>query len=221
MPQEGERVLCTRCGGSGLEIEVWRGGGLTGPACKLCNRRGYIVYSQGGCITAMLAKLLWVGLALLIVVCVGGFLLRKSLQAAHEPAGVRNRTELALASTTPGASMDGFRVGTCIDAVRSVSTAVPCTAPHQGEVYALIAVDVPAGTPFPGLERLWAFGREHCEAGFEPYVGQAASRSSLRWAAYVPDADDWAAGERALSCALFVDGRMTTRSTGSLRGSGR
>lgn len=81
--------------------------------------------------------------------------------------------------------------------------AVPCSAPHDNEVFHL--ADYPAGAeaPFPGQEELDRFAAQQCEAAFGSYVGVAYASSRFVMAPVQPTEESWAEGDRELICILF------------------
>ena len=97
---------------------------------------------------------------------------------ASEPAAARDASG---AVTTEG-SVDAFAValGDCIDEpddaadsedeVTDVDSvrAVPCDAPHDGEVYSVF--DLPDGD-YPGEDEIVSTGDERCLEDFEAFVG--------------------------------------------------
>ena len=82
--------------------------------------------------------------------------------------------------------------------------AVPCSEPHDNEVYYIF--DYPAGgdAPFPGDAELLDWGLETCIGAFESYVGATYLQSRLDVAPLIPTADSWEGqGDREIVCALY------------------
>jgi hypothetical protein len=95
---------------------------------------------------------------------------------------------------------DQFAPGSSID--RQGVHLVACADPHQHEVYAIERNADPPTTPFPGDQAMSAFSDDVCLAAFEPAVGVDYRQSSLDFATIKPDAKSWAAGDRAVICAV-------------------
>lgn len=98
--------------------------------------------------------------------------------------------------------------------------AVPCTEPHDNEVFAVQTL--PSGLSsgeFPGNDALQAESYDYCSgAVFGDYVGTPYLDSALDVFTLTPTAESWEQGDRDFVCALYrVDlGKLT----GTARGSG-
>ena len=109
----------------------------------------------------------------------------------------------------PGAmSLYSLRVGDCIlepntDQVADVSV-VPCDAPHELEVFALVEHPDGGGARYPGESRLAQASIDLCLASFERYVKRPYYESSLNFTAFYPNRDSWiGADARGIMCLLF------------------
>jgi hypothetical protein len=122
------------------------------------------------------------------------------------------------------------RVGDCFndppdlissaDALIESFVAVPCSEPHDNEVYAL--VDHPAGDdqPFPGIDALDEYGAGVCFSAFRPYVGRSYESSELDFFSFTPSEEGWERiDDREIICALYEVN--LARLTGSMRGTRR
>ena len=120
-------------------------------------------------------------------------------------------------------SVDAFqmRVGDCFDDgstfddenVDSVP-GVPCSNPHDNEVYAVYDV---AAASFPG-EGMADMAHEGCLARFEPFVGKDYESSSLDVATLYPSPESWQENDREVVCAVYdVDAKKLTGSVKGLR----
>jgi hypothetical protein len=119
-------------------------------------------------------------------------------------------------------SVDAFqmRVGDCFDdgstfddnEVNSVP-GVPCSDPHDNEVYAVY--DVTAQS-FPG-DAISDMAHEGCLQRFESFVGKDYDSSSLDIATLYPSRESWAGqDDREVVCAVYnVD---LSKLTGSVKG---
>src|SRR5215510_8685518 len=102
--------------------------------------------------------------------------------------------------------VDAFqvRVGDCFDDgstfddenVNSVP-GVPCSDPHDNEVYAVFDV---AMTTFPG-DAMSDMAHEGCLQRFEAFVGTDYESSSLDIATLYPSAESWRENDREVVCA--------------------
>jgi putative regulator of septum formation len=105
-------------------------------------------------------------------------------------------------------SVDAFqvRVGDCFDdaaldgdEVNSVA-GVPCSKPHDNEVYAVFDV---AEQSFPG-EALAGIAHEGCLERFEGFVGNDYESSSLDIATMYPSRESWQQqSDREVICAVY------------------
>ncbi|HUX70376.1 MAG TPA: septum formation family protein [Cellulomonadaceae bacterium] len=106
---------------------------------------------------------------------------------------------------------------TAITAEVTNVTVVPCTQPHQQEVYALAAYPLPAGTEkkaaYPGEAVLKAFADGACLGAFAGYVGSDYRDSSLFFTYLLPSARGWQAGDdRDVTCVITTTGSTRTSS---------
>ena len=110
-------------------------------------------------------------------------------------------------------SLDAFsiRVGDCYnqgtstseDGSSEISTvdAVPCSEPHDNEVYAVFDVDV---EEFPGREGMYELAVSECVARFDDFVGMAYQDSILDVNPLYPTLDGWnSIGDREVICSVF------------------
>ena len=113
--------------------------------------------------------------------------------------------------------------GDCVVAPTAISaeikdlTVVPCSQPHQQEVYALAAYPLPAGTEksaaYPGAAPLKAFADGACLSAFAGYVGSDYRDSSLYFTYLLPSARGWQAGDdRDVTCVITTTGAKRTSS---------
>lgn len=125
--------------------------------------------------------------------------------------------------TTGGSQIvTGLRVADCIsstvptDVEVSSLPVVPCSDPHEAEVFALVTLNALISFSEP---KITSEASERCRAAFSPYVGVDYEQSSLEISYLVPTEASWKAGERGVACLLRAGnaGQMT----GSLRNSRR
>lgn len=98
--------------------------------------------------------------------------------------------------------------------------AVPCSEPHDNEVFAVrnLSTGLSSGE-FPGDDALQTASYEYCSGTvFDDYVGTPYLDSALDVFTFTPTAESWEQGDRDFVCALYrLDlGKLT----GTARGSG-
>jgi hypothetical protein len=148
-----------------------------------------------------------------IAIAAGGYLTNSVMQADRDGSG---------AIVSEG-SVDAFQmhVGDCFDdgstfaadnnEVDSVP-GVPCSKPHDNEVYAVFDVSV---ANFPG-ERMGDVAHDACLERFEAFVSKDYESSSLDIAAIYPTSESWQQNDREVICAVYdID---ATKLTGSVKG---
>lgn len=96
--------------------------------------------------------------------------------------------------------------------------AVPCSEPHDNEVFAVGSIGSNLGEDFPGRSPLEQYSYDNCVDSFFGYVGVDYAESSLGVFTFTPTEESWAEGDREFVCALYsIDlGGLT----GTARGSG-
>jgi hypothetical protein len=148
-----------------------------------------------------------------VAVAGGAYLFNSVMQADRDESG---------AIVSEG-SLDAFkmRVGDCFDDgsaftdesndVDSVP-GVPCSKPHDNEVYAVFDVTM-AGFPGEGMAEM---AQEACVERFEAFVGKDYESSSLDVAMLYPSRESWAQNDREVVCAVYdLDAKKLT---GSVKG---
>jgi putative regulator of septum formation len=115
-----------------------------------------------------------------------------------------------------------MRVGDCFDdgstfddsEVDSVP-GVPCSKPHDNEVYAVYEV---ASATFPG-EGMAEMAHDGCMQRFEAFVGKDYDSSSLDIATLYPSPESWQQqNDREVVCAVYdVDAKKLTGTVKGLR----
>lgn len=103
------------------------------------------------------------------------------------------------------------------DSVTHVA-AVPCSEPHDNEVFAVSSVGSSLGDRFPGIDVLDRYTYESCIGPFESYTGEDYTQSSLEVYAFFPTKESWDQGDRGFSCVLYA--LDFSRLTGSVRDNG-
>ena len=122
-------------------------------------------------------------------------------------------------------SLDAFamRVGDCFDdgstfaddspEVNSVA-GVPCSNPHDNEVYAVFDVNVAS---FPAGDEMARMAFESCKQRFSSFVGKDYESSALDIATLYPTLDSWnQQNDREVVCAVYDV--AAAKLTGSMKG---
>ena len=127
-----------------------------------------------------------------------------------------------------GGNVDAFqlRVGDCFDdayvGFGDVSEVdqlpgVPCSEPHDNEVYAAFDVQIAS---FPNDDEMATMAFDSCLEHFESFVGSDYQSSELDIVTLYPSEESWELqNDREIVCALYD--MNTVKLTGSARGSGR
>ena len=128
--------------------------------------------------------------------------------------GKKETVTVPVLSAKPGECMVAPK--TIVAEVKDL-TVVPCSQPHQQEVYALAAYPLPAGTEktaaYPGEAVLKAFADGACLGAFSSYVGSDYRDSSLFFTYLLPSARGWEQGEdRDVTCVITTTGGTRTSS---------
>lgn len=104
-------------------------------------------------------------------------------------------------------------VGTCFnqytyldrnDLPAQLTTAIGCTRPHNGQVYAIVTHDAPIGAPYPGEDAVNRWGQDQCLERFEPFVGREYVRSELEIGMITPSRTDWEGEDNRRRISCFV-----------------
>jgi hypothetical protein len=118
-----------------------------------------------------------------------------------------------------------LQVGDCFDDPADLDdvvfevAALPCSEPHDNEVYSVLSVVGTFGDAFPGDVALEEHSYEVCQGEpFGSYVGTDYLDSSLEVFTFTPSEESWDMGDRDVVCALF---RLDfSKLTGTARDSG-
>lgn len=81
--------------------------------------------------------------------------------------------------------------------------AVPCSEPHDNEVFAVNSVGSVFGDAFPGREALERYSYDSCVDTFSTYVGVDYAVSSLGVFTFTPSEESWGDGDRGFVCAVY------------------
>ncbi|MEP6482350.1 MAG: septum formation family protein [Rhodoglobus sp.] len=105
-----------------------------------------------------------------------------------------------------------LEVGDCFneqtDEVVSDVPTVPCTEPHDYEVYANITID---RDTYPGKDELSKLADDGCLAPFATYIGLSLDDSSLDYSFYTPTLNGWIKDDdRGVTCIAFDPAGKTT-----------
>ena len=140
-------------------------------------------------------------LGVYIAIAVGIYLFNASFQADRDSDG---------AIVSEG-QIDAFniRVGDCFNDAAAPTgeeyevsnvAGVPCTDPHDNEVYAVFDVKEAS---FPGTTGMEELAFDSCLKRFEGFVGKDYETSSLDIMAMYPTQASWAQSDREVICAVY------------------
>jgi hypothetical protein len=103
-----------------------------------------------------------------------------------------------------------LQVGDCFDDPSELDevvfdvAALPCSEPHDNEVFFLVPVAGIFGDTFPGDDALQEYSYEACVGDqFDSYVGTDYLDSSLEVFTFTPTDESWDLGDREIVCVLF------------------
>ncbi|RIJ48456.1 hypothetical protein DZG00_12675 [Clavibacter lycopersici] len=100
------------------------------------------------------------------------------------------------------------------DPVGDVST-VPCSEPHDFEVYANVTI---AGDAFPGDDAVGSRADDLCGSAFGTFIDFDYQDSIYDYRSYQPTSGSWSTGDRTANCLI---GDPAGKTVGSLAGIGR
>lgn len=156
----------------------------------------------------------WVAIALLFA---GGYFFSNFGDADRDSTG----------EIVSGGDLDvmSLQVGDCFDDPADLEdvvfevTAIPCSDPHDNEVYSVQSLATAFPRAFPGQDALWDHSYQVCSGSvFDSFVGTPYAESSLEVFSLTPSEESWEDGDREFVCALFrLDGEKlsgTARSSG-------
>ncbi|MDG4832938.1 septum formation family protein [Solwaraspora sp. WMMD1047] len=160
---------------------------------------------QGGrglAVTGLVFSGLWAaGIAVLIVVALAD-------GATRNDAG----------EITEGGSVSSFDLATgdCLNGLKESASitslpAVPCSQPHEGEVFGTFTV---TGDSFPGNTAISSQAEEGCTDRLAQYAPAAADDDSLELFFLHPTSESWAQGDREVVC---IANDPSGQRTGSLK----
>lgn len=104
--------------------------------------------------------------------------------------------------------IDAFqiRVGDCFDDVSSDDEQVsslpglPCSEPHDNEVFAVFDVSIAS---YPGGESMSELANNSCLGHFDSFVGKDYQSSSLEISTLYPSVESWEQRDREVICAVY------------------
>ncbi|MDH3431115.1 MAG: septum formation family protein [Gammaproteobacteria bacterium] len=121
-----------------------------------------------------------------------------------------------------GGNVDAFsmQIGDCFDDAGlsdevSSLPGVPCSEPHDNEVYAVFDLTIET---YPDDEALWELANQSCIERFEAFVGIDYDSSSLDVSTMYPTLESWKQDDREVVCAVYD--LNANKLTGSVQGSG-
>lgn len=131
------------------------------------------------------------------------------------------RDDVGSLASAGSVSVDELREGDCFNGGEQEEitevAGVPCSEPHEYEVFALATHE--GAATFPSDAEFEPIFFEVCEPEFEPYVGAAWEASAIGASMISPSEESWAAGDRSFICVLYDDANdaLTEPLAGSAR----
>ncbi|MEO7117684.1 MAG: septum formation family protein [Candidatus Limnocylindrales bacterium] len=92
---------------------------------------------------------------------------------------------------------------------------IPCTDPHDYEVY-FLATYAPDGSTYPGETLMTDFSDTACANSFQGYVGKSPAESTLTYYFLSPTSESWDSGDRTIDCVVTLP--SSEKLTGSVKG---
>jgi hypothetical protein len=130
------------------------------------------------------------------------------------------RNDQGTLETAGNVSVNDLRAGDCFNSGDETSISdvdgVPCTEPHEFQVFAVATHEEPA---FPSDAQMDGIFEEECIGPFEAFVGLAYAESALHGSMITPSEESWADGDRVFVCVLHDPGDATL--TSSMEGANR
>lgn len=104
-----------------------------------------------------------------------------------------------------------LQIGDCLNDLSGTQFAtlpvVPCSEPHEGEVYALFDI---SGNQYPGQDAVLEEAQIGCVDALDRYAPSAATDSNVDIFYLYPTEGTWAAGDREVVCVTYyLDGPRT------------
>jgi hypothetical protein len=138
--------------------------------------------------------------------------------ATHEDFLGPSRDANGAISSDGTLSTVSLRVGDCVNGLAdqqevSELPAIPCTKPHEAEVFAIVELD---DAEFPGDEELSSLSEQRCGQEFDALADVPAEvlddpALGLSW--LQPFEEDWTRGDHSIACLVSTDAPRT----GSIR----
>lgn len=152
----------------------------------------------GLAIGGIIATLLWIVVGFVVVIVL-----------ALNAGPVRNSNgEIVSAGRI---SVDDLRIGDCVNGLDqeggvSRLDAVPCSQPHEGQVFATF--DLPAG-PWPGEDELFAMAEQGCHDRMETDLPEVYDDLSVKLFYLHPSEKLWRDGNREVICFAYHPEKRT------------
>ncbi len=120
-------------------------------------------------------------------------------------------------SITDGGTLSAYdiEIGDCLNGLRAVEydtlvtslPAVPCTDPHEGEVYASFEL---AEGAYPGLDGVVAAADQRCAQALATYSATAREDPNIGLFYLYPDERGWRQNREVVCIALAIEGMLTS-----------
>jgi len=179
----------------------------------------------GMAVVAVVLSVVWMGGTAAFLAGGGWDRVRTAVTSAEPGHGVRGSD--GTIATSGSVQTQQLQVGDCFEdpsmlgladgetTQSSTVTGIPCTQPHDFEVFAVVPVD---GSDYPGDDAISTQAQSACKAAFEGFVGVAFDDSVLDVYFYTPTSQTWSRlHDRSITCSVSEG----TGTTGTLRGAQR
>lgn len=160
----------------------------------------------------------WFRLVVLLAAGLGyGFFTSLDDAGRDDTGEIVTAGDLDVMAVQPGDCFDDPEA-TADDTVSALQ-ALPCSEPHDNEVFAVESIAAVFGSEYPGRQALEEHAYDVCSGNvFDAYVGTEYFDSELEVFTLTPTDDSWSQGDRDVVCVLYkLD---LTKLTHSARDSG-
>lgn len=132
------------------------------------------------------------------------------LAGCSSPASDEGQDVAEEAAEPTSSSVLDWELGACVNDADTPLGAdladvprVPCTEPHDSELFAIVTVE---GDSYPGADLLIDQGQTSCQEQFGEFVGIDFRSSLLDFHFYYPTPSSWSEGDRTIYCMVFDPG---------------
>ncbi len=142
---------------------------------------------------------------MLLTVGIAGLAVTGCTTTSTDDASTRDDTGTVVESGEVGAFrlQEGDCFGATGDGLIATVDAVPCTEPHQSEVYAAFTLAYETDDPFPGQTVVDTAADEGCYERFDEFVGLDYQSSVYGYGSLTPTVESWdSLDDREVLCVI-------------------